>query len=293
MSAIHTAVIQRQYDEVIAAHYDSDPQELIANSLRNAVGQLLQEQVLAPQATKLKVFDLGMGTGRFIHELRTNGARKIQPYGLDLSSKMIALAHARIADLKAVVDDAANVQLHFPRESFDLIATHFITGFVPITVLGPKIWERLAPGGYWSFMGGTRAGFPQLQRKADSKLLRWLFGATRLNVDELVHNPAAADEVLHAVERSGFAIRRHETFMPKVRFDNLDEFFEFAYWGGWLTPFVEKLGLQDANAFVRLLLNTFFFPVEDHHSIEIVLAQKPVETMHARSPHHGSVHSQD
>jgi SAM-dependent methyltransferase len=293
MSTIHTAVIQRQYDEVIAEHYDLDPQAVTANSLSKAVAQLLDEQILAPHATPLKVFDLGMGTGRFIHELRENGDRPILPFGLDLSSKMVALAQARIADLTAVVDDAANVEIHFPHESFDLIATHFITGFVPLSVLAPKIWERLAPGGFWSFIGGTKAGFPELQRHADSKMLRWLLGGTRLDVEELVHNPAAGEEVVRTLELNNFALRSHECFRPQVRFDNFGEFLEFAYWGGWLTPFVERLGLQNANAFVRVLLNTFVFPVEDHHSIEIVLAQKPMETPDAHSPHHGSVYSQD
>ncbi len=49
---------------------------------------------------------------------------------------------------------------------------------------------------------------------------------------------------------------------------------DFAYHGGWLTPFVEAMGLHRLNRAARMLMNLFFFPVEDHHSIEIVLAQK-------------------
>ena len=35
-------------------------------------------------------------------------------------------------------------------------------------VLAPKIYERLEEGGYWSFVGGTKAGFPALQAEANS-----------------------------------------------------------------------------------------------------------------------------
>ena len=65
-----------------------------------------------------------------------------------------------------------------------------------------------------------------------------------------------------------------ETFEPALHFRTFDEFMDFAYRGGWLTPFLEALGLHKANAMTRLMLNLFFFPVQDHHSIEIVLAQK-------------------
>jgi hypothetical protein len=54
----------------------------------------------------------------------------------------------------------------------------------------------------------------------------------------------------------------------------MDQFMDFAYRGGWLTPFIETLGVQKAGLTTRLLLDRFFFPIEDHHSIEIVLAQK-------------------
>ena len=80
---------------------------------------------------------------------------------------MVDTARKRIPDLVAEVDDAANLDAHFPNQSFDLVCTHFITGFVPLRTLAPKIWDRLKEGGYWSFVGGTMAGFPNLQAKAD------------------------------------------------------------------------------------------------------------------------------
>ena len=271
---MHTDLIQRQYNDIIAAHYDHDPQSVTSDSLDRAVAQCLRWQAAGADGVSLKVFDVGMGTGLFLRKLRAGAGRSIQPFGLDLSEKMIEVARTKIPDLTAVVDNADNLDAHFPHESFDLIATHFITGFVPASVLAPKIWDRLGGGGCWSLIGGTKQGFPGLQSKANSRILRWAFGGKKLEVDEVVCNPADRAELVQTLEQSGFAIRECETFRPEIRFADLNEFLVFAYYGGWLTPFVEALGLHQARAVLRLVLNTFVFPISDHHCIEVVLAQK-------------------
>jgi hypothetical protein len=198
----------------------------------------------------------------------------VRPFGLDISRKMIDIARQRIPDMEAAVDDAANLDAHFPGLSFDLVCTHFITGFVPISVLAPKVWDRLETGGLWSFVGGTTAGFPALQDRARSRLIRCLLGIKTYDLGELVCNPAGQQGVVAALERAGFAVRECETFRPAVGFKNFNAFMEFAYYGGWLTGFVEGLGLHKAGPALRLLLNTLVFPVEDHHDIVIALAQK-------------------
>jgi SAM-dependent methyltransferase len=271
---MQTAVIQRQYDEVIASRYDQDPKSVIGDSLDRAIAQLRQQHLLDAGGPPLRVLDLGVGTGRFLQKLRAHAGRAVQPSGLDLSNRMIDIARARVPDLAAVVENAADFDAHFPDESFDLIATHFITGFVPMAVLAPKIGGRLAAGGYWSFVGGTKAGFPALQRRANSKALNWLFGGKALPVDDLVCNPADGEEVVRTLQANGFTVRQTESFTPGLHFADLNGFLEFAYWGGWLTPFVEELGLHKAPPLLRVLLNLFVFPVNDHHAIEIVLAQK-------------------
>jgi SAM-dependent methyltransferase len=271
---MHTSVIRRHYDEVIAPHYDLDPQSVIGDSLDRAIAQMRRRQLFATDGTRLNVLDIGMGTGRFLEKLGARAEVLIRPFGLDLSQKMIDVARARIPELMAAIADAANLDLCFPDESFDLISTHFVTGFVPISLLSPKIWGRLAAGGYWSFIGGTTAGFPALQRRANSKVLKLLFGGKSLPVDGLVCNPSGRQEVVQTLESNGFVIRESETFMPELHFANFREFLEFGYWGGWLTPFIEALGLQQAGLLLRTFLDAVVFPVDDHHAIEIILAQK-------------------
>jgi SAM-dependent methyltransferase len=270
---MQTTVIQRQYDEIIASGYDLDPHGVIGDSLDRAIGQI-QAHVTARGNEGLSVLDLGVGTGRFLEKLRGGTGLKIRPFGLDISRAMVEVARARIPDLQATIDDAANLDEHFGGRVFDLACTHFITGFVPLGLLAPKVADKLKPGGWWSFVGGTREGFPVLQRKARSKVIRWLFGVKGFDVGQFVCNPADQDEVVAGLERNGFVVRACETFCPCFSFKDLNEFLEFAYYGGWLTPFVERLGLHKAAPLVRAMMNGLVFPVRDHHSIVIVLAQK-------------------
>src|SRR5262249_1800178 len=115
---MNTETIQRQYDEVIASHYDRDPQAVIGPSLDRAARQI-QQQFPDGEATPLRVLDVGIGTGLFLAKLRVLAGERIQPFGLDLSEKMIDIARSRIPDLAAEVGDAAHLDAHFPHHSFD------------------------------------------------------------------------------------------------------------------------------------------------------------------------------
>src|SRR5262249_60138801 len=118
---------------------------------------------------------------------------QLQPFGLDLSEKMIEIASRRIPDLVAAVGDAADLADHFPGESFDVICTHFITGFVPMRELAPVIRDRLEPGGVWSLVGGPKAGFPVLPAKANGRPVRPLYGGRPPAVADIGCNPAGRD----------------------------------------------------------------------------------------------------
>lgn len=264
--------IQQQYDEVIAAHYDQDPQAVTGATLDRAITQIRQQVLDGGTSRRLRVYDVGMGTGMFLVRLRA--LADIEPYGLDLSQKMIDCAYPKLPDLQGAVDNAENLGAHFPDQEFDLIATHFISGFVGLDVLAPRVYSRLVEGGYWSYLGATKQAYPHLQASANNKLLRWLFNAPKLDLDKQIHSPANPQEVDDILERHGFVVRQRETFQPKLRFRDLDEFLAFAYYGGWLTPFIESVGLHKAGALMRFFLNRVFFPMEDHHSVAIHLAQK-------------------
>jgi hypothetical protein len=75
---------------------------------------------------------------------------------------------------------------------------------------------------------------------------------------------------------AGFEIVQSETWEPELKFPDFDTFLDYGYHGGWLTPFIEELGLHRAPRWQRLLLNLLVFPVTDHHSIAMAVARKPL-----------------
>lgn len=269
-----TAVIQRQFDEVIASQYDRDPQSVISNTLDRAIEQLREAGCLQPGPRPLTALDVGMGTGLFYRKLCETCDHPLKPYGLDISQSMIDIARSQIPELVATVDDGADLDLHFNETEFDLVCTHFVTGYVPFARLAPRIWDKLRPGGCWTFVGATSAAFPELQRKANSRLIQMLFRGRKLDLSGLL-TPGSQLDVERGFATAGFEVVCAETFEPQLQFADFDEFMDFAYHGGWLTPFIEELGLHKARPSLKAVLDAFAFPMQDHHSVVVAVARKP------------------
>ncbi len=270
---MESAVIQRQYDNVIASQYDLDPQNTTNNALNRAIGHLEAEDLLSEVLPAMRVLDVGMGTGMFLQKLRDRSARLIEPCGIDISQQMAAIAQAKLPDLVTAIDDGANLDQHFVNEQFDLIATHFVTGFVPIEHIAPRIFSKLSPGGVWSFVGGTTAGYAELQRRAAHPLIKLLFGGKSPDLQGMIC-PDNEAQVTAVLERNGFEIVVSETHEPELQFPNFDSFMEYGYRGGWLTPFIEEIGLHKCKPWQQAILNKMVFPVTDHHNIVLVLAKR-------------------
>lgn len=273
---MESAVIQRQYDDVIASQYDLDPQNVTGDSLDRALGHLRDAEALNRVLPSLRVLDIGMGTGMFLDKLRRTSDRAIEPHGIDISRQMAAVAQQKLPDLVAAIDDGANVDKHFVDNEFGLVATHFVTGFVPIDHLAPRLFEKLSPGGYWSFVGGTTAGYQALQKRAAHPLLKLLFGGRSPDLQGMIC-PNNEQQVVSVLKKHGFEIVISETFEPPLTFPNFASFMEYGYRGGWLTPFIEEIGLQKCPRWQQAILNRIVFPVKDNHNIVLVLARKPLE----------------
>jgi SAM-dependent methyltransferase len=270
---MNAPTVHHAYNDVVASHYDRDPQGVIGRSLDLGIRQLEEEGLLDPDR-RWRVLDLGMGTGLFLGKLKGLAGDRIEPFGIDLADNMLEVARRRLPDLSAVVGDAGEMEDQFPGQMFDCVCTHFVTGFVPMAKLAPQIARRVEPGGYWSFIGGTKAAYPGLQAKGDSKLLRWLTGAGNRKMDDTVLNPADLREVAGMMDAHGFDLCRGETFEPTLTFKNFDEFMEFGYRGGWLTPLLESMGLHQAGPLKRWVLDRLAFPVEDRHNIVVAVGRR-------------------
>ena len=271
---MESAVIQRQYDDVIASQYDQDPQTTTSNSLERALDHLDAEGILSAILPAMRVLDVGMGTGMFLEKLRSRSQRVIEPWGIDISEKMASIAKTKLPDLVCAIDDGANLDHHFNDEKFDLVATHFVTGFVPIDHIAPRIFEKLEAGGVWSFVGGTTAGYGELQRRAGHPLLKLLFGHGAPDLQGMIC-PNSERDIIEVLKKNGFEILMSETFEPELKFPDFASFIEYGYHGGWLTPFIEEIGLHKAKRWQQAILNRLVFPVVDHHSIVLAVARRP------------------
>ncbi|MCA9034768.1 MAG: class I SAM-dependent methyltransferase [Planctomycetaceae bacterium] len=270
---MEVATIQRQYDDVIASQYDLDPQSITSNSLDIAISHMIAEGLLSNILPAMRILDVGMGTGMFLEKLRHCSSRPIEPYGIDISARMVEIAQRKLPDLIAAVDDGANIDRHFCDGTFHLASTHFVTGFVPISHLAPRIFRKLEDGGYWSFVGGTSLGYAELQRRANHPVIRMLFGGRSPDLQGMIC-PDGEESVKSVIQEAGFDIVDSQTHQPELKFSGFDEFMEYAYHGGWLTPFIEQIGLQNAKRWQQTVLNKLVFPVVDHHNIVLVLARK-------------------
>ncbi len=268
-------IIQRQYDEIIAPNFDIDAKGIYASTYQKGIIQL-QNTNLILSKTPLQVLDIGIGTGSFLEQIALLREGEVSPFGMDISEKMLDIAKKKIPNLRTIVDDATNLEKHYANRSFDLICSHFVTGFVPMRELAPKVWNLLDEGAYWSLIGQTMASYPNLRKIEDSlvsKLIYWVSGNSKLDYD-VVSSPEGHSEVIEILEENDFEVCQIETFEPKIDFANLDDFLDFGYYNGWLTPFIEKLGIHKASKMLSLMINILLFPIHDNQSIEIALARK-------------------
>jgi SAM-dependent methyltransferase len=272
--ASQQALVTQQYDEIIAPNYDRDSQGVIGKSLGLALDQLRRHGFLSHRADSLRVYDVGMGTGLFLELLIKAALSRIEPFGLDVSAQMAAHAQARIPGLKAVIADGARLDETFLGEQFELVCTHFLTGFVPLATLAPMVSAKLAAGGQWSYLGGLSEGYPELQRIAEGRIVKWLLGGGKFSLSQLL-TPANTDAVVTLLEAEGLEILEASTLELPLQFDTFQQFMRFAYDDGWLTPILQELGVDRLRPAFRAVLDRLAFPVSDRHLVAAVLARKP------------------
>ncbi len=172
-----TTTIHRAYNDVVASHYDRDPQGVIGRSLDLGIKQLQNSELFGPTKSSPQVLDVGMGTGLFLGKLKALSEGRVVPSGIDLAENMVENAQRRLPDLEAVVGDATRLSTYFPGQQFDCICTHFVTGYVPIRVLAPRSPPGSRSGVTGRSSAAPEAAYPAAAGEGDSKFMRWLSGA--------------------------------------------------------------------------------------------------------------------
>src|SRR5262249_5343791 len=74
-TSMSTTAVHHAYNDVVATHYDLDPQGVIGRSLDRGLAQLRDEGLL--DGRELRVLDVGMGTGLFLEKLQSASAGRI------------------------------------------------------------------------------------------------------------------------------------------------------------------------------------------------------------------------
>ena len=270
-----TISIHRAYNDVVASHYDLDPQGVIGRSLDSAIGQLQKEDFLSPARESLSVLDIGMGTGLFLGKLRTSPAVTSRRMGSILPKTWS----------KTLAEDSRtwSLRLETPPSWTLTFRASNSTAFAPILSramcqCGYSRQDRPPAQGGRILVVSRRdqGGVPRPASQGDSQLIRWLSGAGSRQVDDTVLNPADLHEVVDTMEAHGLEVREGETFKPTLEFRDFDQFMEFGYRGGWLTPLIESLGVHRAGPAKRWLLNRLVFPLMDSHNIVIALGRKHI-----------------
>src|SRR5262245_40087233 len=86
-----TTTVHHAYNDVVATHYDLDPQGVSGRALDRGVSQLKEDGVLDVDR-ELHVLDVGMGTGLFLEKLKGLAGDRLLPFGIDLAENMLEVA---------------------------------------------------------------------------------------------------------------------------------------------------------------------------------------------------------
>jgi SAM-dependent methyltransferase len=93
-----------------------------------------------------RVLDAGCGTGVFAREAANRCGHASDVTGLDLNESMLAVAKSITPEIEWRVGDV--LDLPFPDDAYDVVASQFVLMFVPDRVTALKeMWRVLAPGG--------------------------------------------------------------------------------------------------------------------------------------------------
>jgi 2-polyprenyl-3-methyl-5-hydroxy-6-metoxy-1,4-benzoquinol methylase len=105
---------------------------------------------LLPDVTGARVLDLGCGAGQLARYLAEAGAAEV--IGIDLSTKMLAIATAEYGHPRVTYQRAAIEDVRFPPARFELVtsslAFHYVEDYAGLT---RRIAEWLMPGGMLVF----------------------------------------------------------------------------------------------------------------------------------------------
>lgn len=268
--AIYNAIAKR-YD--IADQFGS-----ISKSHDIAIQQI--ETVMKGHHLPVKVLDLGIGNGAFLHKLLPI-LKQAKLTGIDISPEMIKLAQQNLP-IRCIEASATEASHYLPMHSQDLILAHFVNAYIPINTLFEQARLLTRTCGYFSIITTTYESFPEAQKMiaefiSEDSIVGRLVGHYYKN---LVRNTTVASgkaDLFNTLYNHGFNIVEHRRLKIPVRLDTINDLILFGIDGTW---FLNTLSMRMLpkhfliERLKRLFERIFTFPYEDTHVIDIVLASK-------------------
>ena len=142
-----------------------------------------------------RVVDLGCGSGAFTNLLQRRGYRCS---GVDLSQKLIAIAHAKFSDIEFLEGDIEN--LPFADASFDgVLFSGVLHHFPDLSHCAAEVFRILRPGGRFVAFDPNRMNpFMYLYRDRTSPF----YSSVGVTENE---RPVLADEIIGIFQSAGFS----------------------------------------------------------------------------------------
>ena len=229
----------------------------------------------------VSVVDFGVGDGTFLHRLNP----VISPHfcninfvGLDISASMLALAAEKLA-LQTIVGKIYEAEKLVGQNHFDLAVCQFILAYVDINLALHKAKLVLKGEGYLSLVTTTSEGMSVCRAHVLNRIGRG--GISGFVIRKILENtlrtlliPSSYKDIENAAIGAGFSIVANSRINIPVHFENLDDFMEISFKGGWMANLIDnkyiptRIGLYLARKFFA---STLKFPIDDTHVIEIVL----------------------
>jgi len=191
------------------AFSDAALQYEVLTSLHKEIGRELTKKILEIDQSEF-VLDVGMGTGWYTNRL-TNIFPDSVVVGLDFASGMIDTARKKEGTFKIVQADAS--QLPFKEGVFDIITSNLAYQWVQqLSEAFEFCYSRLTQGGCLCFTMFGHDTFQELFEALETCSQEKNTALTRL---------ANKDQVLEALQNSGFRDARLSTEHIKVRFSDM------------------------------------------------------------------------
>lgn len=227
------------YDS-IADSYGEDWSGLRAGSRAVVVEQVAR---LFPEVrTSL---DCAIGHGEFWGDLAKR-SKVVSCVGNDLSEDMLAAAALRLqsADFTGVHGDAMTLAERLVGRRFDLVVSHFLYDYCPVSRFVPKLRTLVSSGGVLSSLTTVKSQYDSEfwgQMRARPFLRR--LGNVDRSIEEGGTPKSHQDHIAH-LEAAGLEVESAEELVVPVEVHASADIWSAAYHSGWGLGGLSKLGAQ-------------------------------------------------